>query len=451
VDWQNLRLSLASARRRAGPAWVLRALVEEVRRVLPDTGPEPGTVVWLFLSPASEQRADRALLEAAASADPSVTVQLRCRDGDLVPIELALRAADAWHEHPDATLAVVTDGGRFASVVRHYEQQPGRPPPWLLHVQERPPAGRGNPGGAGAGPPAVSRRLRPRLDRPAEVRGWTSWDHAAWALRRLAGRTDATLASRSLRPDPADGRGDPWDHADPRTAVGQPTLERLDNLVADLWRLEWGAPLGRDRAEAEAARRLAAGAAAAAAALDALLVAQLLRWHDAERLEVPPGWREGLLLPMRRVVLRLASQPDLTQPLARLQQLHRRRFLSRPAPPGAAPPGRVEHESREESWRRVRWALLEQLGAVRELPGWTAGGASWTLLGVPFAAATVETAERIRARLAGGAVAGQVEAELERRDVVRPSRWLRCLRDVGLVVRRGDRWGWAAGGNLHLP
>jgi hypothetical protein len=101
----------------------------------------------------------------------------------------------------------------------------------------------------------------------------------------------------------------------------------------------------------------------------------------------------------------------------------------------------VEHESRAESWRRVRWALLEELGAVRERPDWPAGGASWTLLGAPFATATVRTAELIRGRLAGGAVASEVEAELEREDgIVRPGRWLRCLRDVGLARRRGDRW-----------
>ena len=148
VDWQSLRLSLARGRRRAGPAWVLQALVEEVGRVLPDR-PAAGTTVWLFLSPASELRADRVLLESATVADPSVEVRVRCPDGDLIGIELALRAADAWHEHPEGILAVVTDAGRFATVARHWAA--GREPPWLLHLHERPPGGRGARGAAGQG------------------------------------------------------------------------------------------------------------------------------------------------------------------------------------------------------------------------------------------------------------------------------------------------------------
>lgn len=129
VDWPTLRLSLARERRRAGPAWVLRALVEEACRVVDDAGRPPGTVVWLFLTPVSEYRADRELLASAAVPDPAVDVRVRCLDGDLVGVELALRAADAWHDHPDGTLAMVTDTGRFATVVRHYARRSGRRPP----------------------------------------------------------------------------------------------------------------------------------------------------------------------------------------------------------------------------------------------------------------------------------------------------------------------------------
>jgi hypothetical protein len=455
VDWQNLRLSLASARRRAGPAWVLRALADEVRRVLPDSGPETGTVLALFLTPAGEHRADRVLLEAEARAAPAVTVEVCCVDGDLVGIELALRAADAWHGHPDATVAVVSDAGRFAGVVRHYEDRPGRRPPWLLHLRERPPASRGHrPASEAARAPAASRRLRLRLDRPADVRGWNRWDAPAWALRQLAARTDALPARRSLRFDPALHGRDPWREADLRTGVRLDQLERIDNLVADLWRLDWGRPFDRHRAEAEAARRLGVEEAEAGAAVDALLVAQLLRWFDANRLEVPSSWREGLLLPMRRVVLRLARQPNLTYPLSKLVEQHRRRFLSladAPAPDQRLH-RRVEHESRVESWRWVRWALLEHLDTVEEQPDWRSRGALWTLTGSKFAADTVETAQRIRRRLAGPVGTGRLETELEQQEgIMRPSRWLRCLRDVGLVRRQGDGWAWEQGGELHLP
>jgi hypothetical protein len=451
VDWQNLRLSLASARRRAGPTWVLQALVDEVRRVLPDTGPAAGTVVWLFLTPAAEHRTDRVLLESAVLGDPSVTVEVRCVDGDLVGIELALRAADAWHGHQEGTVAIVTDAGRFASVARHYQDWPGRRAPWLLHLHERPPAGRGR-----AGRPAATRRLRLRLDRPAEPRDWTDWDRWAWALRRLAGRTDATPASRSLRPERGAGGRDHWDEADLRTRVDLDEVERVDNLVAGLWRLAWGAPFDRLGAEAEAVR-LGVEAAEAPAAIEALLIAQLVRWRDPDRLEVPPSWREGLLLPMRRVVLRLARQAELSWPLDKLVQQHRRRFIN----PAATVPDqrhhrRIEHESRVESWRWVRWALLEHLATVEEQPDWRAGGSRWMLahprFAVDFAADTVDTARKVRQRLAGPVAVGRLEAELEGKDgIVAPTRWLRCLRDVGLVWRRGDRWEWAELAELHLP
>ncbi len=350
MDWQNLRLSLASARRRPGPTWVLHALVDEIRGVLPDTGPEAGTIVRLLLTPATEHRADRVLLEAAAFSYPSATVEVRYVDGDMLGIELALQVSDAWHDHPDATLAIVTDAGRFASVARHYEGRPGRRAPWLLYLHERPPVSRDNPGGPGdVGPPTTARRLWPQLDRPAEPRDWNQWDRLAWALRRLAGRIDTTPLRQSLRLDP-DVRLD--------------ELEPVDNLVADLWRLEWGAPFDRDRAEAEAVRR-GVGEAEARAAVDALLAAQLVRWHDRDRLEVPPGWREGLLLPMRRVVLRLARQADLSWPLAKLVQQHRRRFIG----PAAAEPGGL--------------LALGQVGAAGA-PGHRRGAARLAGRGIPL-------------------------------------------------------------------
>lgn len=454
MDWQNLRLSLATARRRAGPLWVLHAVVEEVCRILPDSGPETGTTVWLFLTPASEHRADRVLLEFAAFPDPTIAVQIRCVDSDLIGIELTLRAADAWHEQPGATVAVVTDAGRFATVVRHYEDRPGRRPPWLLYLHEQPPASRGDPKGLGdARRPAAARRLRLPLDRPASMRQWNEWDRPAWALRRLAGQSDATVARRSLHADPAWRGSDPWREADLHTGVRLDALERVDNLVADLWRLEWGQPVEPSRVSAEAARRLRVGEADAAAAVDALLAAQFLRWHNADRLEVPSTWREGLLLPMRRVVLRLARRPDLTYPLDKLAQQHRRRFLGRPGRAESLDPrfSRIEHESRIESWRWVRRALLEHLQTVEERPNWRVGGATWTLTSSNFASATVETSRRILRRLGGAALAGRLEADLEHHDgIARPGRWLRCLRDVGLVRRQDDRWE-PAGGELHLP
>jgi len=445
TDWQNLRLSLASAGRRAGPVWVLRALVDEVRRVLP-AGAGHATTMRLFFTPTAEHRPDRVLLESAFAGEPTVIVRLHCVDGDLIGLELALHAADAWHSQADEVVAVVTDAGRFARVVRHYEGRPGRRPPWLLHLHERPPAGRDGPAGLGGGrPPAATRRLRLRLDQPAGARAWNPWDGPAWALRRLAARTDEALVRRLLRPGPGERGRDPWREAELEVGVRLGQLERVDNLVADLWRLDWGAPFHRDRAEAEAARRLTLETADARAAVDALLVAELLRWHDTDRLEVPSSWREGLLLPTRRVLLRLACQRDLTYPLDKLVQQHRRRFIRPPDETPAVAPDhhrRVEHESRVESWRWVRHAALERLAAVEERPGWRSGGPTWTLTGSKLADGTVRTAQRIWSRLEIPVPASRLEAELEGQEggVVRAGRWLRCLRDVGVVRRRGDYW-----------
>lgn len=452
VDWPTLRLSLARERRRAGPTWVLRALVEEACRVVDDGGRPPGTVVWLFLTPVSEYRADRELLASAAVPDPAVDVRVRCLDGDLVGVELALRAADAWHDHPDGTLAMVTDTGRFATVVRHFARRSGGRPPWLLHLHERPPPERGLGAETGAaGRPRV-RRLRLELDGPPPPRHRNAWDSPAEALHRLAGRTDLKPARWSLQAASSRRRADRSPGPLLYAGISLEELEPVDNLVADLWRLDWGGPVEATRVRAEALRRVGGGDADAL--LEALLAAQLLRWHDRERLEVPHPWREGLLLPMRRVVLRLAARPDLSAPLERLVHQHRRRCIGRPG--GLGPPGghlrRVEHESRVESWRWVRSALVEQLQTVVERPDWTARRAVWTLTGSKFASDTVATAEQIRRRLARPVATGQLEAALRQEGIARPGRWLRVLRDVGLVRRQGDRWlSSPEAGELHLP
>jgi hypothetical protein len=407
------------------------------------------------MSPASEYRADRLLLEWAATGKSAVVVRVHCVDGDLVGIAFALHLADAWHEHPAGTIAVVSDASRLATAVRHYEDRPERSPPWLLYLHEQPPNGLGPNQAGEARSPAASARLRPRLDSPGPVRHWNRWDRPAWALRRLAGRTDAALARRSLNADPRPRNATPWHEANLDAGVRLEELAQIDNLVADLWRLNWGRPFTPLQARAEAARRMGTDEQDSAAVIDALLVAQFLRWYDAGRLEVPAPWREGLLLPMRRVVLRLARRPDLTYPLDKLVQQHRRRFLGRQvaAAPLESRLRRLDHECRLESWRWVRWALVEHLHEVEERSNWQPGGATWTLVGSKFASDAVETTERIRRRLARPVVVGQLETRLEQDGIARPSRWLRCLRDVGLVGRRGDHWVLLRpdADELHLP
>ena len=162
-------------------------------------------MVWVFLQPAAELRADRALLETVGLADPSLTVQVRCIDGDLIAMEVALRAADAWYADPAGTVAIVTDAGRLASVARHYEKRPGRRPPWLLHLHERPPR---LPNRSG---PATSSRRTTALPR-SRSREVDPGD-AGHGVARMAVRADSSVARRSLRHNPG-GRSAGLEHDD---------------------------------------------------------------------------------------------------------------------------------------------------------------------------------------------------------------------------------------------
>jgi hypothetical protein len=446
VDWSNVRLSLACARRRAGPQWVLRALVDAIQSTPLRDAAAAGLEVELYLTPSAEHRADRVLIRTEAGR-PGVTVREHASHGDLTGIALALDAADAWHQ--GANVAIVSDDRELAFVVRHYASagRPGRGIR-LLHLHDKPPGPR-----AGSAPPGVVQHLRLALDGASDRRDWTEWDVAAWALRRLAAFTADTIAERVLQPGDGQTHRELWRSTDIMTGGDWEPLERIDHLVADLWRLGWGRPFGRDEAQAEVERRLRIRGDDAWTVLDALLVAQLLRWHDHDRLDVPSGWREGLLLPARRIVLRLARQPDLTHPLDRLERRHRRRFLG-PHPAAAGVPA-LEHASRADSWRWVKHALRDRLHVVIEKterrPGRPQSRAIWTLTHERFALETIATAERIRGLLDPPLKTSELEARIEAQPSWRVSRWLRCLRDAGLVYERNGRWAAVPGASLYLP
>lgn len=439
-----MRLSLACGRRRAGPAWTLRALVDAVRRAAAPDG--TGLTVVLYLTPATELRADRAVLRELAGRS-GFALRQHADHGDLTDIALALGVCGAWHHGGDGDIAVVSDQRELAFVVAQFARVAGQGRTvQLLHLHDRPP-----PVGNGRGRPGFTRRLRLALDQPAERRGWTDWDLAAWALRRLAAFTPDAIAERTLRSPAGQTQRDLWRRADVES-VGWDRLARVDGLVADLWRLDWGQPFGLEKALAEVERRMDGGAGDPRTVLDALLVAQLLRWHDPDRLEVPSSWREGLLLPARRAVLGLARQADLTHPLDRLERRHRLRFLTAPAEPPV--PG-LEQASRADSWRWVKHALRDRLRVVAERterrPGHPSSRAIWRLAPRRFALDTIWTAERIRAPLDQPLTAAQLEARIGAPGVDRLGRWLRCLRDVGLVDQRGDRWVRGPGAVLHTP
>jgi hypothetical protein len=95
---------------------------------------------------------------------------------------------------------------------------------------------------------------------------------------------------------------------------------------------------------------------------------------------------------------------------------------------------------------------LEQLQTVEERQDWRPGKATWALTSSKFAFDTVETAEHIRQRLSSPIAVGRLEAMLEQEGIARPGRWLRSLRDVGLIQRQADRWVLSPdGGVLRLP
>jgi hypothetical protein len=160
---------------------------------------------------------------------------------------------------------------------------------------------------------------------------------------------------------------------------------------------------------------------------------------------------------MRRVVLRLARQVDQSWSLDKLRHQHRQCFL-KPTGPLAPDPRlhrRIEDESRVDSWRWVRWALVDHLGLVEEQTDWE-GGSRWVLARptstADFAQVTVAKARRVEERLRTRLPRDHLEAELEREEqIARPRRWLQGLRDAGLVRRRRDHYEWNRDARLHPP
>jgi hypothetical protein len=442
VDWSNVRLSLACARRQAGPEWVLGALVEAVRRLASSGG--AGLTIVLHLATATELRADRVLLaELAARAD--VALRQRAEHAEVTDVALALGVCGAWHDGGDGDIAVVSDQRRLAYVVAQFARPAGpRRTVRLLHLHDRPPVG-----GAGLTQAGLSRHLRLAVDQPAERRAWTDWDLAAWALRKLAAYTQMDVAERALRPPPGRTQRDMLRRADVE-ATGWERLDRVDSLVADLWRLRWGQPIVPEEARAEAERRLGAGHGRAA--LDALLVAQLVRWHDPDHLEVPSSWREGLLLPARRAVLGLARQPDRAHPMERLERRHRQRCITPQSQPLLPV---LEQAARADSWRWVKHALRDRLRVVVERTerraGFPSSRAVWRLAPRELARDTVATADRILGPLGTPLTVDELEDALGPSGIWRLGRWLRCLRDVGLVEHRDGRWLRRPGSTLYAP
>jgi len=399
--------------------------------------------VHLHCSSAAESRADRLALGRGEAGVP-VRVHVVARGRNLTGIAIVLGIADTWHERPDAGLLIVSGDGDLAFAAAHYAaRDPGKRPVELLHPGQTAPA---VPGARRPVAHPLGLRLTPSLQR----RPWTAWDQAAWTLRQLATHASSRVAASLL-----DGWEASWPATRDPSAADWARLERADDLVAALWRLAQGRPVTWDDALAEAASRLRGQAHAwqheARSALLALWTAGLLRDTGTGALEVPSGWREGLLLPARRLVLHLDRRTPAVQSVANLRRLHRGHFYR--APGGDDWSRRLERVSSADSWDWVARALRERLHAVAEDTQRRAhdghGFAVWRLRrDSGFVARTLRTAREVRAALTTPLATAVAEARLVARGIHAPKRWLRCMRDAGVVAwdPRSETWS-APGGD----
>jgi hypothetical protein len=442
VDWDNLRHTLLRQGVNAGPEWVLRALMQAVHGAS-GAWPIPNRVE-LHLTRAVESRADQYLLERNRD-ESRVVVTLAGPGKNMADMRIAVGVADTWHEQPTSAIAVVSSDADIAYLVWHYaaKDSDGRRV-LLLHPHRTPPA----PLREAA--PGVARRLELGFNDKVRRRPWMDWDRAAWTLRRLARQLpDSRLASGHLS-----GHAQLWEETgQPDGKIDWQRLELVDDLVAAVWRQREGGPVAlraamqvvRERLEQPSHHELPA-------VMAALLAAHLLRWQDAESLEVPPGWREGLLLPMRRVVLAMATDEKLSWPADTLERLHRDRFYRILV---ADPPQRrLEVLSSADSWDWIKHALRERLRAVSERtirrPD-ASRYAQWTLVRTSFVTDTIETARRIRTYLNEPVDTRQAAERMHGGGIRHAARWLRCLAGARLVVRSREGIWANTDATLHDP
>ena len=448
VDWQNLRTSLACGGVTAAPQWVLRALARTLRQVAGRDGRRLARIE-LHLTAEAESRTDRYLLEHEPVGTP-VVVHLADRGRSTPASAIAMGAGRALYQEGQAIIVVSSDSVIAHLAARYAREAAPHGRVRLLHRRPRT-ARVSEAEHLGIAQPLdleVGERLTPRA--------WTLWDLAAWRLSRLAGSTDDRIARALLREPSRRQLHERW-ASTTEFDTDLRRLEQVDDLLAALWRRPLGQPIHREVAAREAIRRLGRSAKAEdpIQAIDALLAAQLLRHHHLDHLEVPSGWREGLLLPIRRVILRLARRKDHADRLTNLVQQHRSRFYSVRDSALAGQgrrPDQLELHSSGDSWRWVRHALRHRLHAVeqdatRRSPDGRAS-TTWRLTETEFTVWTIEQAEYIRTELRNLRAGQQVKVALAEAGVTHPGRWLRCLRDVALVTYRDGRW-IPTEGNLH--
>lgn len=444
MDWENLRSSLACSGLTAGPEWVLEALSARLCAAAARQGQELEQIT-LYLPPSAETRADRYRLRQHP-AEPNcggVVLELAPHGKDVADTFIAMDVSKAWHCNRQAAIIVSSDQA-LAYVAARQVGECGGQQMRLLHRRRRPVRI------GGLLELGIAEWLDLDVGQQLARQPWSSWLEAAWRLRRLAGHTPDRVFHELLADESREYRADLWARTGEVAAGDWHRLEQVDDVVAALWRMSAGAPFTEEGAHVRVRQRLANDAdhTDPRVVVSALLAAQLLRHRDPDHLEVPSSWREGLLLPIRRVVLRLAMH-ERGVDSRNLRHLHRSRFYSGRARAGARAGERhdeLESHSSADSWDCVKHALQQGLSTIntenvrRSHDGKCV--ALWHLIWTTTARRIFEEARLIdrHVRLDAPCPTDELAAALVGRGIRYPKRWLRCLRDVGLVTQSNGLW-----------
>jgi len=439
VDWENLTRGLGAWGVSWSPQRQLQTLVETLEARI-------GAIdsVELHCPGHVETKADRRILQRPGEGR-RVIFELCAPGKNMADIQIAVKASEAFHA--GHAVAIVSDDRDLGYVVRYHALK-GRAST-LVHLEAKPPTTvKGLAGCSIPLPPAFRPKTKKRKLR--------SWDLAALSLYALGSPSSPLGTATGLIEAPSTR----WWEDQARGEFGRiaatipADLEQADSVVARLWRLRWGGGLDRAEAERVAATRIAGGVDPGEV-IDALLAARLLRVAAGDRCEVAPSWRDGLVVPMRRVVLFLALSDERRATATEIQNLLRR-SVARIHVNGidedeAAHIGAVHLAAVADLQQYVLHALKTRIKAIADQPQ-QRGGSVVTLTDRrhPFVQQSIRVATEV-VRVADRPVIHHVLARrLGEFGVVDPDRWVRCLLDARVLTRHGDRYSATPGASERL-
>jgi hypothetical protein len=449
LDWENLWIGLRCRGYSISPALVTEGLVgvlaprdEPIRIVVV-------TKTWLPTRP------ERRAITAFASALDNVTIEfsnvhnfkggaadveigfrvgrtveagpgsllIGSADRDVVEVaRLAAKAAREHQDRPPTDITVVWVEQQTNSASRCRTRKPYSPPtgPYRLVELTR--------SWDGVVPAPVHRRREPTL-----------FDIAAWSLARVTAPGGRQGEAAALHDGPVDQGAPTW-WARLHDYIPNAGVATVDHV---LWLLG-------DLADAKRLRFTPEEAAASVAAkkpglqrdarpiVDALLTTDFIRIGADGLLETRPSLREGILMPVRRAVLRLLRAEGFTATHRQVKQAHVHRY--HPS---------MKVDDAEESWGLVDHALT----------GWKAvsthGGGQERTLRLKCSHALVRETFVIASE-----ILGEIGDARLTKDEVRErlggdlpyGRWLRVLTDAQLLTHdKNDRGGTWRAGSFRLP